>query len=35
MFFVCDCVSSGVTLVHSLNAGAYKIFEVLKDEYGN
>lgn len=32
--FVSESPANGVTPVHPLNADAYKIFEVLKDEYG-
>lgn len=32
--FVSESPANGVTPVHPLNADAYKIFEILKDEYG-
>ena len=32
--FVSESPANGVTPVHPLNADAYKVFEVLKDEYG-
>ena len=32
--FVSEAPANGVTPVHPVNADAYKIFEVLKDEYG-
>ena len=31
--FVSESLANGVTAVHPLNADAYKIFEILKDEY--
>ena len=32
--FVSESPANGVTPVHPVNADAYKIFEILKDEYG-
>lgn len=32
--FVSEAPANGVTPIHPINANAYKIFEVLKDEYG-
>lgn len=32
--FVSESPANGVTSIHPLNGNAYKIFEIIKDEYG-